>query len=301
MSRHLDLARIAGTRHGIVNIGHFYDLGMSRGAAVRMVKAGHAMRVYPGVYALGHAPVSNEARWMAAVDAVGPDAVLSGRAAAALWRIDRAETTRIDVIVERRHRPISGIHVHQTRCLRPDDVTMVRGIPVLRVERLLVELADHHDEGRLCAWLDEARHRRVLHRQRLDEVMTRHSRRRGHARLERALAMLDDGSAGHRSRWEEATIARVETPAGVTRLVCTRVRIGARSCEPDLYVPELQLVVQVDGPDHDRPNRRREDRRLDADLEDANVTTIRIHWADEDAGVARANAEIRRRVHMRRT
>jgi hypothetical protein len=299
MSTRHELARIAGTRHGVVNLGHFAELGLSRGVAARLVNSGHAKRVYPGVYALGHEPVSREARWIAAVDAVGPDAVLSGRSAAALWRIERFETDRIDVIVERRHRPIPGIRVHQTRCLLPEDVATVRGIPVLRVERLLVELADEFDEGRLCAWLDEARHRGVLDRDRLRRVMERHRRRRGNARLRKALAMLDDGSAGHRSQWEEHVIGRVRTPRGLRRLICTRVTIGGRSCEPDLYFPELSLVIQIDGPDHDRPNRRREDERLDRDLAAAGITTIRIHWSDEDHGVRRANDEIRQRAKRR--
>ena len=40
-----------------------------------------------GVYAVGHRALRSEACWLAAVLAAGPDAVLAGRSAAALWRV----------------------------------------------------------------------------------------------------------------------------------------------------------------------------------------------------------------------
>jgi len=51
------------------------------------------------VYAVGHRVVSREGRWMAAVLAMGSEAVLSHRSAAALWGIRPTARGRIEVIV----------------------------------------------------------------------------------------------------------------------------------------------------------------------------------------------------------
>jgi hypothetical protein len=47
--------------------------------------AGRLLRVHVGVYAAGHWPCTDDARWIAAVLACGPGAALSHRSAAALW------------------------------------------------------------------------------------------------------------------------------------------------------------------------------------------------------------------------
>jgi hypothetical protein len=261
----------------------------------RYVARGRITRTHPRVYSIGHAPISRDAIWLAAVDAGGPGAVLSGFAAAELWGISRAPARAIDVLVPRRHEPIAGARVHATRSLDIEDVTQRRRVPVLRVERLLVELADGCTEGQLCALINEARHRRVLNRRRLGRVMRRHRNRVGHARLLRALAMLDSGSAGFRSRWEEQVAGRVAAPLEVMRLICTRTVIAGVSLEPDIRFPDLHLIVEIDGPDHDRESQRRQDESNDRKLASVGILVVRIHWSDEDGGVARANAEIERR------
>src|SRR4051794_2380852 len=78
------IARVAARQHGVVALAQLEAIGMAASAARARAAAGRLHRVYRGVFAVGHPPVTAQARWMAAVLACGPGAVLSHRSAAAL-------------------------------------------------------------------------------------------------------------------------------------------------------------------------------------------------------------------------
>ena len=75
---------------------------------------------------------------MAAVLACGPGAVLSHRAAAALWGIRGGG--RVEVTVPRRRKPREGIQVHWAD-LPKDEITVHHGIPVTTIARTLLDLS----------------------------------------------------------------------------------------------------------------------------------------------------------------
>ncbi|MGZ5333937.1 MAG: type IV toxin-antitoxin system AbiEi family antitoxin domain-containing protein [Solirubrobacterales bacterium] len=81
------VARLAAAQHGVVTTAQLRELGLSVQAVSKRTQRGHLHRVHRGVYAVGHAGLSPHGCWMAAVLAVGHDAVLSHRAAAALWSL----------------------------------------------------------------------------------------------------------------------------------------------------------------------------------------------------------------------
>ena len=53
--------------------------------------------LHRGVYAVGHASLTSRSRYLAAVLACGPEALLSHRSAAWLWSLIRASFMRIEV------------------------------------------------------------------------------------------------------------------------------------------------------------------------------------------------------------
>jgi len=77
---------------------------------------------------------------MAAVLACGPAAVLSHRAAAALWGL-RPTPGRIEVTVGTTARRVPGLLVHRSRMLHAGDITYRDQIPVTSVARTLLDLA----------------------------------------------------------------------------------------------------------------------------------------------------------------
>jgi very-short-patch-repair endonuclease len=115
------IARIARRQHGIVTAAQLGEVGLSRAAISKRVKAGRLHRLHQGIYAVGHLGLSNEAIWMGAVLACGPGAVLSHMAAACLWGLLRWEGGPVDVSVptyagRKRRR---GIRVHRRLTLGP--------------------------------------------------------------------------------------------------------------------------------------------------------------------------------------
>ena len=88
-------------------------LSFDRGAIKYRPRVGRLHLLHRGVYAVGHRPPSPLATAIAAVLACGPDAALSHRSAAALWRIVPRWPAPPEVTAPTKHRR-PGIHVHRS-------------------------------------------------------------------------------------------------------------------------------------------------------------------------------------------
>jgi very-short-patch-repair endonuclease len=136
------ITRFAAGRHGVITLAELTSLGASRGHIDHRVRAGWLRREHNGVYLVG-AP-TDRGRWLAAVLACGPGAVLSHRSAAALWGI-RASTSRIvEVTVPatsgRRAGARDGILLHRSSTLSLEAQTLRDGIRVTTPARTLADL-----------------------------------------------------------------------------------------------------------------------------------------------------------------
>ena len=265
-----ELAVLAGRQHGYVHVAQLRALGLGGSAAARRCQRGVLHLVHPGVYGVGHVAPSREGRWMAAVLAGGDGAVLSHLSAAALWDVGRYVPPFPDVLVPRRHRPVAGIMIRTCRRLDPRDVTERRGIPVTTVARMLVDLSDVWPADRLTNVIHEAGYRKRLNLIAVREAMERANGRRHLGVLDEALALYLTGSAGLKSGAEaafRALLAAFPAPLGNVK-VC--------GYEVDFHWPERKLVVEVDGPGHERPRTRREDARRDRVLTAAGYTVLRF-------------------------
>jgi hypothetical protein len=105
------------------------------------VASGRLHRVHRGVYAVGHTIIDWRGRFLAAVLACGPGALLSHRSAAHLWGMRPTSTPRIDVTVPRTSgvRSSGRIAVHRPR--RAAETVVRDGIPVTTPGRTLADLA----------------------------------------------------------------------------------------------------------------------------------------------------------------
>jgi hypothetical protein len=248
--------------------------GLDTAAVTKRVAAGRLHRRYRGVYAVGHAALSREGEFLAAVFWAGDGAALSHLAAAELLRLRRRRASLIDVLGPRRRRAENGVRLHRTRNLDLRDVTTHRGIPVPTIPRLLVDLTDVLIAHELTNVIHEAAFRGRFSLTATHDAMQRANGRHNLAVLERAIAMHLGGSAGLKSGNERALLSLLEDLP--EPLVNTRLH----GFEVDFHWPGLKLAVEVDGPGHARPRTKRDDAKRDATLEAAGYTTLR--FTDDD-------------------
>lgn len=153
-------------------------LGVGRGAIDYRLRRGRLHLIHHGVYAVGHAALSQLGRWMAAVLACGPGAVLSHQSAAALWGIRPTARVAIDVTVPRVLHPRTNIHPH-CAVLPPDERTTTNGIPTTTAPRTLLDLASVLPARAVLKAINEAEFLRLTDPLSLDALVDRHPGARG--------------------------------------------------------------------------------------------------------------------------
>ena len=107
------VAQLAARQWGVLSLDELRSCGLSRDAVESRVRNGHLHPLYRGVYAVGHANLTREGAFLAAVKACGPNAVLSHFSAAALYGLVRWDDRypEVTTTAKRRHR---GIRIHRT-------------------------------------------------------------------------------------------------------------------------------------------------------------------------------------------
>jgi predicted transcriptional regulator of viral defense system len=280
-----EIAWLAGRQHGVVSLEQLLRLGLSESTVSERVTAGRLFRVHVGVFSVGHRPITREARFMAAVLACGPGAVLSHRSAALLRGIRTREgkDEPIHVIApNRRGRSPAGIVAHRDGTLRPVDRTRWQGIPCTTVERTLVDLAGTEPMAGIRELVGQAEQLRVLNRNRL-RALVRHCRgRRGVARLR--LVLDEVRSSAKRTRGElERLFLRMCDRAGIPEpVVNLKLEIDdGRLLEVDFTWSTTRFAVEADSRRfHDTDSAYRRDRKRDQDLQLAGWRVARCTWEE---------------------
>lgn len=274
------IASLASSQHGVVARRQLLAAGISRSQIAWRLRHGRLHLLHPGVYAVGHRAVSDHARWMAAVLAVGRDAALTGRVAAAWWGMWRGRPGRTIGVVTtaRRVAGADGMRLVATRSLPASDVVTVDALRVTTPARTVVELAATCDAYRVANIMHEAAYRGILDLDQLSGALdrTRHRPDGTHAVISRALAMHLAGSAGTRSGLESRLLRAIEAAGLPHPHVNVRLRVAAGAIEVDFCWPLQRLCVEVDGVGHRRPRSRRADRARDRLLRAAGYHVVRI-------------------------
>jgi very-short-patch-repair endonuclease len=277
---------VAGRQHAVVTSAQLRDAGLGRNAVAHRIRTGWLRRRHRGVYLVG--PLAGEHSCaMAAVLAVGPGALLSHDAAAALWGLRSPQKGPIDVTVagrETRDRP--GIRSHTAR-LHPRDATRKHGIPVTSPARTLLDLAATLPQRELDRAVEQAQVQRQASLHSLNEQFARYPGHRGAAALTRAIRTDPKLTRSRLERRMLALIraARLPTPATNTK-VC--------DWEVDLVWHPRRLVVELDSYGfHSTRAAFERDRRKDQELQATGWRVIRFTWrqiTDEPEAVIAALA-----------
>lgn len=279
------IAALAARQYGVVALAQLLALGLSAPAVRHRVACGRLHRTYRGVYTVGHPVVGAEGRWLAAVLACGPGAVLSHRSAAALHRLRPTSRAKIDVIVPASgRRPRAGIDLHASMTF---EAATARGIPCTGVARTLLDLTEVIDASGLDAAIQRAEILQLFDLRDVDAVLAGANGRRGAPRLRRALARYRPHEAFTRSTLERlffALCSEAELPRPL-------VNNWIDDQEVDFCWPDRRLVVQTDGREtHDTTFAFEDDRRRDQRLVVAGWRVVRFIWrqvTDEPEDVVR--------------
>jgi len=263
----------AERQHATVAHRQLVALGFSRHAIAHLVERRQLRVMHRGVYAVGPARPTREARWMAAVLAVGPGAVLSHRSAAALWRLLADDGREVEITVERRLRDRDGIRVRSGR-LPSDEVATVDGIRVTTVARTILDLAGILPRPRLERIIDDAQLRQLADCTSLRTLLQRYPRRR----VGIISAILADYVAATvtRSEFEACFLAFLSANSLPRALVNHHISpVG----ECDFVWREARLIVELDGyATHGTRRSFEADRARDRALHVAGWRVIRITW-----------------------
>ncbi|UJA20544.1 type IV toxin-antitoxin system AbiEi family antitoxin domain-containing protein [Thermoleophilia bacterium SCSIO 60948] len=283
------ITRIVERQYGVIARRQLVRQGMSHAAISRRLASARFIPVHPGVYAVGHASLSRRGRELAAVLSVGESALLSHRAAAALWGlIDAVEV--IEVLAPTRRAPRRrGVRVRRTAGkISKHDRRLRNHIPVTSPLRTLLDLAAISGFADLELAVARGLQRGLVTDSELrDRVAAEHGRP-GNPRL-RTLLDGGDGPRLTRSELEQRFLARVRE-AG---LPTPETEVRLHPYVLDFLWREERVVVETDGFEtHGTRAAFDADRARDADLKSRGLEVVRFTWRQIDHESTRVVARV---------
>jgi len=264
-------------QHGVLTRRQLGRLGFTESAIRHRLAIGRLHPVYRGVYAVGRRDLPHEGRWMAAVLACGPGALLSHGSAAALWGIG-SEWKQIEVSVRRRSWPRHGdLRVRSRPSIPRQDVTIHRRIPVTTPPGIILDQAalpiSHSSLERL---VNEANANEDIE---LDPIALRRyvALRPGEPGAPRLRKLLDPDTF----RLSDSELERLFRPIALAAgLPQPLTKVFVDDYEVDFYWPELRLVVETDSLRYHRTAiKQTRDFLRDQVHTASGLTTLRFtHW-----------------------
>lgn len=261
------VARLARRDHGVLSTSELLGCGLTRAAIHRRVRARRLHPLFRGVYAVGHLALGDEGRWLAALKAAGPEAVLSHQSAAELWELTPhcPGPVHLTVPAHRHPRPARGISAHRSKTMCAHDVIRRGRIPVTTPSRTLRDLKRVVPRERWEAAVDRARVRGFPVAEVVDEEPTRSGLERRFLRLCRR-----------------------------HRLPAPEVNVRVDRFLVDFLWPERRLVVEVDGYEFHRARAAFDsDRARDAELAVLGYRVLRFTYRHVTVDEARVVATLR--------
>jgi hypothetical protein len=268
-----EIARLARRAWGVVSRRQLLDLGLSARKIDGRLRLGRLRALFPGVYAAGHDALDPAGRLVAGLLYAAPAAAGFD---SALWVHGLARWRRpIHVTAPAPHRPQHGLVIHRRR-LPACEIVQVGGIPVVSVERTLLDVSGRVGPRALRRLVKDAEYRGLTSIGALDAVLARHPRLPGRRTLARIIETY--GEVGPTASALEDSFAALCAARGLPLPeTAVRVPVGAVTYELDCLWREHGVAVELDGRQaHARRTAFEDDRERDRRLLAAGIATIRI-------------------------
>jgi hypothetical protein len=279
----------------VVSLAQLQSCGLSSSGVRQRVAAGRLTRIHRGVYAVGHGRLTMHGRWMAAVLAYGPRAVLSHRSAAGLHGIRPDNRANTDITLPSPSaRRRTGIDVHRSSTFAAVDITEIDGIPCTSLARTLLDLADVVNRRGVERAVDQADVLRAFDLRAVREVLSRAAGRRGAGVLQRVLAEYDRPSLTD-GELEERFFAICRAAGLPKPEVNSWIQLEDGVVKADFLWRAERLVVETDGWESHGTRRAFEnDRRRDRRLRLGGWEPVRFTWRDVERQPAEVTAVLAR-------
>src|SRR6476661_1076537 len=177
--RHADreqgIGELATGQYGVAGRDQLVEIGIPSRTIERWLSRGRLRPIHRDVFAVGHMPLNQRGRWLAAVLACGEKALLSHHSAAALWGMAGSRGSRVDVTAPRGRQGNPArdhIRLHRGR-IDSEDRAARDPIPVTSVARTLFDLAEVVDFQQLERAWEEADRLSLLQLKAVERVCER--------------------------------------------------------------------------------------------------------------------------------
>lgn len=237
--------RIASRQHGLALAYDAHALGVTREELRHLVRTGRIDRVTRRVLRVPGAPRTDLQAVLTAVLDAAPGAFACGHTAAAIWEVAGYRLAPVHVV---RPRGLSGRRsslavLHEVKRLLPRHVTVLKDVPVVRPERMVLDLCASEHPRRAARALDDAWRRRLLSGRSLRALVSETSVQ-GRPGLSLLRALLDERGDDYVPPASnlEARFASIITQAGLPEM---RRQVDSGDDE--------RWVGRVDFRDVDRP------------------------------------------------
>ena len=275
--------RFAAEQGGHVTREQMLAAGVNPRTVKRWVASGKLIRVYRGVYAVGHVQINPINAAHAALLAGGDRCALAGGCGLVLWSVWRGWPQRLEIVTAGDRRP-SGLIVHRSMTLLHRDIKEVQGLRVTSPARTLLDVASRLRPKQLTRAINDLRLRDLLTIEDLASVVARNPTHEAVTLLRPHLEFAQPEPT--RSVLEDRFLPLLRKH----RLPTPRINIHICGYRVDAYFDQQRLIVELDGwGTHRGKERFVEDRRQDfAILTATGIPTVRLPSEDvNDAVVPR--------------
>ncbi len=242
LGEHAAIWALIRRQHGAIARRQLLELGLTPRRIERRIASGRLHPVWRGVYAVGRPLLDRHGRWMAAVLACGPDALLSHGSAAALWGFGRERDGTIEVSVPaacRSRHP--GIWVHRRKEGILGEVAVREGIPLTKPVRTLIDQATQLRPMQLERAVNEAD---KLERVRADVLHASLDDYRGQPGVKPLRKLLDPLAFRLSDSELEQAMRLLARSVG---LAAPETKTWVNGYEVDFFWPDLRIALETDG------------------------------------------------------
>jgi hypothetical protein len=273
------IAALAARQHGVVSRRQLLAAGLSSKEIALRVRAKRLLRLYAGIYAVGHAEFRREGHWHAAVWACGTKAVLSHWDAAAHWGLMPARGRLIHVTKPSssgRDPDRTRIRLHRVATLRPWECTLTEEIPTTTVARTLLDLSSHLRPRAMEDAIAHANRLGLFDLLAVRRCLEEHPRQHGAPALRRLLDALAGNDAADLRSLLEILLLQLSDDHQLPEPVANAQVEGFMV---DFYWPQKKLIIEADSYTyHSMPSAFERDRERDQQLTLAGYTVVRFTY-----------------------